>query len=110
MSIIDTVKQDPAAFMRDIAEKHNLSSGELAELHFKPQLDGFTMELVYQEGGGEGEGDYVERVIEVAADGDSAFVACTGFYDSYNGTEWANDWHLVEPRQVTMTKYFAVKS
>lgn len=53
-----------------------------------------TFALVHEEGGSEGGGEDVERVIEVKQNGKLlGYVQIDGYYQSYNGTDWN------EPRQ-----------
>ena len=71
-------------------------------------IDGvdLTINLVYQEGGGEGEGEYVERVYEIKHGGQHVcFLRDQGHYESYNGTEMNGEFKEVFPQQVTVTRY-----
>jgi hypothetical protein len=70
-------------------------------------VGGLTMKLVHAHGGGEGEGEHVERVFQVNHPSFERprYVEITGFYDSYNGTEWDNNMYEVYPRQVMVTQY-----
>jgi hypothetical protein len=63
--------------------------------------------VVYANGGGEGGGDHVERVLSIIDEKDEAIyhLRITGFYSSYNGTDWDDEWEEVEPYEVTVTKY-----
>ena len=63
-------------------------------------------ELVYSEGGGEGEGEHVDRVYKVTIGTEFLYLRRTGHYDSYNGIDWNNDWAVVYPREVVVTQYF----
>lgn len=49
-----------------------------------------SVSLFYSQGGGEGEGSYAIRVFKVSTlNGEVfAYVGRTGFYDSWNGTDW----------------------
>lgn len=59
--------------------------------------------LVYSKGGDEGGGDYAERVFYFK---EYDFYACiTGFYSSYEGTDWNGEWSQVSPKQKTITVY-----
>jgi hypothetical protein len=59
------------------------------------------LKLVHSVGGGEGGGEYVERVFEHAG----IFVKLTGYYASYSGTDWDEDVVQVFPKQKTITVY-----
>lgn len=66
----------------------------------------FNIKLVNKEGGYEGEGEYVERVFEILYKLDSlGFVKLTGFYNSYDGTEYDDEIIQVYPKQVIVTQY-----
>lgn len=70
----------------------------------------WSCELVDSEGGYEGGGDYVERVFAFKCNENVvAHVRGTGFYSSYEGTEWdSNDLTFVNPREVMVIHYFAI--
>jgi hypothetical protein len=76
--------------------------------HEDPRFKGYFFEIVSSEGGGEGSGENVERVIEVTA-GDAVigYVEINGSYQSYNGTEWddSEDFEQVYP-VVRPTTYY----
>lgn len=65
------------------------------------------VQVVHSQGGGEGEGEYVERVFAVKDEKDEAlhYLKITGYYSSYNGTDWDDKWEEVEPYEVTVIKY-----
>jgi hypothetical protein len=116
MSLIQTITANPNAFMAQVSEQLDLDSYDLAELDFEHQ-DGVTIDgqtaffrMAHSEGGGEGQGEHVERVIGVKVGSDEVFLRTTGFYESYSGTDWSGDWELVEPREVMVVKYFPVKA
>lgn len=68
----------------------------------KEDLD---MELVHSQGGYEGDGEYAERVFEHDNGGEKIYIKITGFYSSYNGTDWDSDFEQVQPKQKTITVY-----
>jgi hypothetical protein len=82
---------------------------EIEELTDTDRAGGIYLELVDSEGGGEGEGEYVHRIWAVRADGHEtiSYLRVTGYYQSYAGTEYNDDWTIVEPREVVVTQYFA---
>jgi hypothetical protein len=69
---------------------------------------GYYLTVADEEGGYEGGGEYVERVIGIH-NGDKtkcvSFVRITGHYESYNGTEYDDEMKQVWPHQVTVTQY-----
>lgn len=123
MTILELARTDADGFMAAFiealaeAEETELSTSDVYEIEELDEdetieIDGHQVfiKLVHSEGGGEGEGDYVERVMAVNIDGEVvSYVRVTGYYESYNGTEWNGDWELVEPREVTVTQYFPLQ-
>jgi len=90
---------------------------DMYELEYADEaLGGLRPYLVHSEGGGEGEGESVDRVFAIAppgllvkegkVDGALAYVRITGYYTSEEGTEWDSSWEPVEPRAVVVTQYF----
>lgn len=66
--------------------------------------------IVDSEGGGEGEGEYVERIVAVFKYGEPAdslvgLVQVTGFYSSDNGTEWDTEYNEVSPKPKTVIQW-----
>jgi hypothetical protein len=124
MSILELARTDAddfmAAFLKAFNEANDFEMEadnvyEIEELDEEDvvEIDGHKvyLKLEYSEGGGEGDGSHVERVMTVNIDGKvEAYVRATGYYESYNGTEWNSGWELVEPREVVVTQYFPVKS
>lgn len=60
-------------------------------------------EIVHEQGDCEGGGDHSEKVIHFK-DHD-VYIRVTGFYSSYDGTDWDNDWSEVKPKEKTITVY-----
>ena len=60
------------------------------------------LKLVHREGGGEGGGEYVERVFQF--EDSDLFVKITGYYYSYEGTTY-DGIEQVAPQQKTITVY-----
>ena len=86
--------------------------GEVGEPVKIPGLGLVT--VAHQEEGFDGGGDHVEVVLRVEppmTDYNESLVRYfrkTGYYSSYEGTEWDGAFEEVEPRQVTVTQYFTV--
>jgi hypothetical protein len=76
----------------------------------KTLFDNMSIKLVHGQGGDEGDGEYVERVFGFfVGEEPISYARCTGYYESYHGTTWDNNVHVVYPREVTETKYFTEK-
>lgn len=81
---------------------------EHAEYEDEKESDFFktfgATDLVVETGGGEGEGEYVERVVFFK---DHNFYAQRmGHYSSYEGTDWDEyEWTKVTPKEKTITVY-----
>lgn len=107
------ILEDPNAFIGKLKEDTGHSDSEIAdETSMRNDevaiIDGVTVQykLVHSNGGGEGEGEHVERVLEFKVGKQVTFLRTTGFYSSYNGTDWSEEWSVVYPRQVVITQYF----
>lgn len=71
-------------------------------------LHGLTLKQVHAAGGGEGEGEYTERVFRVAfltGDVPVLHFKIIGRYLSDSGTEWYQSVHRVYEKQVVVTQY-----
>ena len=59
--------------------------------------------------GGEGQGDEMWKVFSIANEaGDITHFRVSGYYDSWNGTEWDYEINLVESYEVTITRWKTV--
>lgn len=66
----------------------------------------FGLELVSEIGGYEGAGEHAERVFKyVKENGEAIYARITGWYSSYEGTEWREKIEEVKPEQKTITVY-----
>lgn len=68
-------------------------------------IKGLDKKEVVNIGGGEGEGEHVERVVHVHFPGHDLYIRYTGFYCSQEGTEWNSDFEQVFPRRIIATTY-----
>ena len=59
--------------------------------------------IVYSKGGNEGGGDTMIRVFEFV--GHDVFLKATGYYASYNGTDWDGEFTEVRPHEKVITVY-----
>lgn len=75
----------------------------------KVEDDTYLFITVHSVGGGEGEGEHVERVVAVIKRTSGSegilmgYVKLGGYYDSYNGVEWdrEDEWEVVTPEPYT---------
>jgi len=70
-------------------------------------VNGFSIKSVHEEGDTEGGGEHSEIVYAIidSKDDDLTYFKYTGFYSSYNGTNWHDKYEIVYPRQVMITEY-----
>jgi hypothetical protein len=67
----------------------------------------WTVQAVEHEGG-EGEGEYTHKVFRITScNGLDVHVRVTGHYDSWNGTDWHDNWAFVNRRKVIVDQFFA---
>ena len=85
-------------------------NNKYTERSFEHEGDSYTVEVVDQNGGTEGDGEYVDIVIKMTVNrSEPQYFVQTGYYSSWSGTEWSNVWEQCEPKEVTTTKYFVIK-
>jgi hypothetical protein len=86
-------------------EKQEISVEEFGECDIKNPLPVIgAWEEVDQEGGGEGQGEYVHSVKLFKEHG--VYIKTVGFYTSYHGTDWENGYgEEVKPLEKTITVY-----
>ncbi len=81
----------------------DISRYDFAEGALDEDIFGKT-EVVHEEGGREGGGEYVERVVHFVDH--NVYIKLEGYYSSYNGTEYDDsDYEEVRPKQVEVTIY-----
>lgn len=118
IDLVTLARTDARGFLSAFLEKLATNGGsaigpesvyDIEELDETNKADGVFIKVVYAEGGGEGGGEHVERVFSVnGTEGPVSYLRVTGYYQSYNGTDWNDDWELVEPRKVVVTQYFKI--
>lgn len=84
-----------------ISEK-DLSVYDLEEQDGTKEAFG-EIEVVDEKGDCEGGGDYSMKVFHFKDH--NCFIKVTGFYSSYNGTDWDSDWKEVAPKEKLITVY-----
>ncbi len=115
-TVIETIKesvQDGFRFQSEYNGKiYNEKKRDPEEMPWDkvfPDLK-IKIKVVHSKGGGEGEGDYVERVLKVDFNEETFFVQITASYQSYNGICW--DYgrvYEVVPYQQMVTMYKELK-
>lgn len=103
---LQLAKTNPMEWIRTALRTEDIQAKHLVELEGET-YNGLTIILVNSVGGREGEGDYAERTFAVRDEqGDAVFYfEIQGGYDSYEGTEWDEDFYIVKPVQVLVTQY-----
>lgn len=107
------ILEDTNAFIERLKEAGGVSTYEIADETPSSSYNDATIDdvnvrykLVHSKGGFEGGGESVERVLEFKIGRQTTFVRVLGSYESYNGTEWDDDWKVVYPREVKVIQYF----
>ena len=114
------ISTNPASYFEQFFATLELSNDEIEDAFDpdygtkpKPEVNGFTLRQVNAEGGGEGEGEHVERtyaLVEVTDPSvEIAHCEIVGYYMSHDGTTWDEAPYVVYPRQVMVTQYFKEK-
>ncbi len=114
------ISTDPASYFEQFFAALEIPNDEIDDTFDrqygakpKPDVNGFTLKEVNAVGGGEGEGEHVERtyaLIEASApEIELAHCEIVGYYMSHDGTTWDEPPYVVYPRQVMVTQYFKEK-
>lgn len=86
------------------AARDQVSASELVEGDFK--VGPIKVQVVDREGGYEGGGEYMHAIFELTHNGEVlGHVKMTGYYCSWNGSEWYPDLVRVYPHRVEVTVY-----
>jgi hypothetical protein len=93
--------QEIIEYLRTFLSDSNYEAGDLKYNQEKVGLG--TIAEVHSEGNKEGGGEYSEIVYHFV-DYD-VYLRITGFYTSYNGTDWNDNWTEVFPQEKTITVY-----
>ena len=87
---------------------------ELVQDNTSPEYDidkvmGYSVKCIEQEGG-EGEGEHYRVVLELTKEDDKFLIMCTGYYNSYDGTDWTyGDVYECEAYDKVITAYREVQ-
>lgn len=87
----------------EIIEKLKEFSGRDFAYEFDNREGFGKAEIVHEEGDTEGGGDY-SCVVRYFEEHD-VYIQVTGFYSSYEGTDWDNDFQEVKPKEKTITVF-----
>ena len=69
---------------------------------------GYKISLEKDFGGYEGAGEETWKVFKLTSDDSLTYFRINGYYSSWVATEWDDSIEIVEPREVTVIKYFKV--
>jgi len=69
------------------------------------KFEGYTITKEAGYGGFEGAGDNVWFVFKVTKDSETQYFRKSGYYDSWNGTEWDYGIELVKPKEVMVIEW-----
>lgn len=89
----------------DILKNALLSS--ILSLYVKSEKSKENFIVIAREGGGEGEGEHVELIVQSTSTG--YFYRSTAEYYSYDGIDYWTDWELVEPKLVERIIFHVVR-
>ena len=105
-------KSDPKEFVERYLKHFCLEPSDVNEIReLDEDIHGMTCEKIYSEGGYEGAGEHAEVVFAII-DGGKPIVhfRCTGFYMSYDGTNWEDgDFDIVFPEEVLVTQFLTAE-
>lgn len=97
----------------ELDEDESDEAREARETEIKKKIEELNLILVHETGGHEGGGESAERVFlhkDVSKNGvDKIYIRITGFYSSYEGTNWDEDIERVQPETVVATIYTKYK-
>jgi len=74
------------------------------------EFEGYIIREEESFGGYEGDGDSIWKVFKVTKDDEVQYFRTSGYYDSWNGTEWERSIELVDPHEVTVIKWAGAKN
>lgn len=97
--------KDPTEALQKLFER--LTIRQLCEHDYQPQdLTGFRLTHITTEGG-EGDGAPLSKVFQLVDEltGESCLFRCTGTYNSWDESYWDSTVTVVEPFQVSVTRY-----
>lgn len=110
LAVTDTLKWVEHFCAQASEDDEELTISDLEDCALTYDVLGCTLKKVHSEGGCEGGGDHAEIVFGIMYNG-----ACvqhfrvTGYYSSYDGTDWDDVIEVVFPREVLVTQYFTTK-
>lgn len=95
----------------DYDDDEEEKSGESKEDQLIKEIEALGLVLVHEVGGNSGDGEDVERIFVHRDKNDgNIYIKITGFYSSYEGTEWDEEIQRVMPETHTVTIYTKYKN
>jgi len=90
-------------------EVYDINGYELEECLGKYSNDNYSIEEV-EHSGGEGQGEEMWKVFKIQdlKTKEATYFRKSGYYDSWNGTEWQENIELVESYEVTVTRWKSI--
>ncbi len=96
-------------FESDMTDEYNSNYDTDETKYFLDELAKNKISFEHMDNhGGEGEGEDYWSVYKFTSGKDKVFVKFSGWYQSYNGSEF-DEFFFVTPREVMVTQYFKVK-
>lgn len=94
----------------DLAEEYNHNSLKLTPSITEGDILEFKVKFVYQKGGHEGDGEYLQYIIEFTyPNGKSEYIAIEGIYNSYEANEYRyHKPYMAKPVEKTITVWEAL--
>lgn len=99
-----------AAIGSSIGGDYEIAVECIEDFNERQTVDGIHIKLIDSEGGIEGGGEYAHRIWTVNEGSKIlSHIRVTGYYSSWEGTDWSGDWTFVYPRETIVIKYFENK-
>lgn len=109
--LLELTKTDLGQFMTELLDLLGIGNAEIGDYETDGALaqgEGFSIELLDSYTGYEGGGESCYAVVKVMhLEDEIAIMRLNGIYNSFEGTEWYNDWKQVVPLTFAETSYYS---